>query len=44
MTQQKLSNPHQIDLNIQGMSCAACVGRVERVLKKLTVLLKQQLI
>ncbi|MFD1260714.1 heavy metal translocating P-type ATPase [Entomomonas asaccharolytica] len=34
MTQQKLSNSHQIDLNIQGMSCAACVGRVERALKK----------
>lgn len=34
MTQQKLSNINQIDLNIQGMSCAACVGRVERALKK----------
>ncbi|UYZ84254.1 heavy metal translocating P-type ATPase [Entomomonas sp. E2T0] len=34
MNQQKLSNIDQIDLNIQGMSCAACVGRVERALKK----------
>lgn len=34
MTQQKLPDSHQINLNIGGMSCASCVGRVERALKK----------
>lgn len=34
MTQQKLPDSNQINLNIGGMSCASCVGRVERALKK----------
>ena len=29
------SSSLQVDLPVQGMSCASCVGRVERVLKKL---------
>lgn len=34
MKKQKLTTSNQINLNIEGMSCAACVGRVERALKK----------
>lgn len=34
MSEQTLTTTKQIDLNIEGMSCAACVGRVERALKK----------
>lgn len=34
MTQQKLAFTNQINLNIEGMSCASCSGRVERALKK----------
>lgn len=34
MSKQNLTTANQIDLSIEGMSCAACVGRVERALKK----------
>lgn len=34
MTQSKATSTHQINLNIEGMSCASCSGRVERALKK----------
>lgn len=33
-----------IELNVQGMTCASCVARVERALKKLKVCRMQQLI
>src|SRR5574343_1237727 len=29
-----LSEPHALDLSIGGMTCASCVGRVERALRK----------
>ena len=30
-----LKNPHTVQLPVHGMTCASCVGRVERTLKKL---------
>lgn len=35
MTMSTVSRPSRLDLPIQGMTCAACASRIERVLKRL---------